>query len=146
MVTCARLDGSEDLLGFYALSSVVESAKSLPDVNFFPFETDTYFPCVQLVYLAVHQPHQRQLHGTTIMGELIRQFAAIGEITGLPAMIVTPLNDDARRLYRRLGFEPYPKGKRLMLPLQTAIATVQEAEQEIQADSAQSPFTNPVTR
>lgn len=131
IVTCARLNGVEDVLGFYALSSVVESAKQLPDVSFYPFETDAYFPCLQLVYLAVHGPLQRQEHGTAIMGEIITRFADVGEITGLPAMIVTPLNPDARRFYVRLGFEPYPKGPRLVLPLQTAIATVEEARAEI---------------
>ncbi|MEC7819198.1 MAG: GNAT family N-acetyltransferase [Pseudomonadota bacterium] len=131
IVTCARLDGEKDVIGFYALSTVVESVKSLPGVGFFTFGSDSYFPCLQLVYLAVDQPHQRKNHGTIIMGQLIRDFAEIGKIIGLPAMIVLPLNADAKRFYERLGFEPYPNGRKMFLPLQSAIATVEEAEQEI---------------
>lgn len=67
------------------------------------------------------------------MAEIVRRFAEIGQYTGLPALIVTPLNDDAERFYLRLGFTRYPKGKRLVLPIQTAIATVQEANEELQA-------------
>jgi len=135
VVTCVREDGQDDILGFYALSSVVENAKALPDVKFFPFETDAYFPCLQLVYLAVHRPHQRQFYGTAIMAEMVRKFAEIGQYTGLPAIIVTPLNEDAKRFYLRLGFEPYSNGSRLVLPLQTAIATVRAANEEIAAES-----------
>lgn len=134
IVTCARFDGDEKLAGFYALSAVSENAKNLPGVRFFPFETNLYFPCIQLVYLAVDKPLQGNQHGTAIMGYLIRRFADIGSAVGIPAMIVTPLNDDAARFYTRLGFEPYPKGRRMVLPLQTAIATVDEAEQEVEAE------------
>lgn len=131
IVTCARKSGDEEILGFYALSSVVENAKALPGVRFFPFETNAYFPCLQLVYLAVHKPHQGKLYGTAIMAELVRRFADIGQYIGLPALIVTPLNKDAKRFYLRLGFEAYPKGPRLVLPLQTAVATVKAANEEI---------------
>ena len=136
MVTCARFDGQEDLLGFYALSSVSEDAKKLPDVKFFPFETKSYFPCIQLVYLAISQPLQRSGHGTEIVADLTRRFAIIGEIIGIPAMIVTPLNKDAARLYQRCGFEAYAGGTRMVLPLQTAIATVREAERELAVELA----------
>jgi GNAT superfamily N-acetyltransferase len=136
VVTCARFEGEDDLLGFYALSTVAENAKHLPEVSFFPFATSLYFPCIQLVYLAVDQPFQNNKHGTAIMGHLIRCFADIGAVIGIPAMIVTPLNENAARFYKRLGFVPYPKGSRLFMPLQTAIATVLEAEQEIEAEEA----------
>ena len=135
VVTCVREGESREILGFYALSSVVEDAKALPEVDFFPFSTSFYFPCLQLVYLAVNQPKQRQSYGTIIMAEIVRRFAEIGQYTGLPALIVTPLNEDAERFYLRLGFTRYPKLKRLVLPIQTAIATVNEANEELRAES-----------
>ncbi len=133
IVTCAREDDKEDILGFYALSSVVESARALPDVDFFPFETDAFFPCLQLVYLAVHQDHQRKAYGSIILAEIVRNFANVGEYTGLPALIVTPLNEDAKRFYLRFGFTEYPRGPRLVLPIQAAIAAVEAANAELEA-------------
>lgn len=125
IVTCARFDGEEPVIGFYALSSVVEDAKKLPGVAFFPFSSDRFFPCVQLVYLAVHKPIQRRGYGAIIMGQVIRTFANVGAAIGIPALIVTPLNDDAKRFYTSLGFEPYERGTRMFLPLQTALAAVE---------------------
>jgi GNAT superfamily N-acetyltransferase len=142
LVTCVRFDGSEEVIGFYALSTVVENAKKLPDVKFFPLETDAYFPCIQLVYLAISATHQNDLYGTEVIGDLIRRFAEIGAFIGIPAMIVTPLNEDAARFYKRLGFLAYPTGKRLVLPWQAAMAIVREAEEEVAADSI-VPATNP---
>lgn len=133
VVTCVREDEDQKILGFYALSSVVEDAKALPEVNFFPFATSAYFPCLQLVYLAVDRPKQRQQYGTIIMAEIVRRFAEIGRYTGLPALIVTPLNDEAERFYLRLGFTRYPKAKRLVLPIQTALATIEQAKEELEA-------------
>lgn len=130
IVTCVREDGTEDVLGFYALSAVTENAKSLPSVSYFPFEPGLGFPCLQLVYLAVRNDRQNTGVGTTVMGDIIRSFARVGEIIGLPAMIVTPLNDDAARLYLRLGFEPYGKMKRLFMPLQVALEAVSQVESE----------------
>lgn len=131
VVTCARFeDGDGALVGFYALSSVIEEARKLPEVRFFGFGGNKFFPCVQLVYLAVATPFQRQeqRYGSTIMGEVVRTFAEVGAIIGIPALILTPLDKEVAKFYETLGFERYDSGTRMWLPLQQAINAVTEAE------------------
>ncbi len=130
-VTCAYLGDAKKPLGFYALSSVIEEANKLPGVRFFPFGGTKYFPCVQLVYLAVQKPFQRKAGlraGSTIMGDVVRTFAQVGELIGIPALILTPINKDVAEFYNSLGFEFYDKNTRMFLPVQSAIAAVVEVE------------------
>lgn len=135
LVTCVRHDDDgEKILGFYALSAVTESARQLSGVKGFMLGGGADFPCLQLVYLAVRKGSQNEGYGTAIIGDVIRCFAEIGKLIGIPAMIVTPLNADARRLYERLGFEGYGRNGRLYLPLQSAIAVVEAAEAEAAAE------------
>lgn len=133
LVTCAHHVEHEAPIGYYALAAVAENARKLPGVKFSVFETDLYFPCLQLVYLAVRQDLQCNGHGTEMLVEIIRQFIDIGTLTGMPALIVTPLNARAKKLYISLGFTPYPKGTGLVLSLQNAIATFEQAQSEIEA-------------
>lgn len=126
-------------MGFYALSAVVEGARKIPgsSVPFFRFGSEQYFPCIQLVYLAVQKELQRQSYGETIMAYALRDFAEIGQTIGMPAMIVTPLNEDAKRFYARLGFEPYDRGMRMFLPLKSVVSGLAEinAEQKSESDT-----------
>lgn len=119
-------------MGFYALTAVVEEAKKLPHVPFFNFPSSTHFPCIQLVYMAIRKDCQRQQHGTAVLAEIVRSFVEIGRLIGVPAMILTPINNDARRFYAWLGFEPY--ADRMFLGLEQAIATLAAAEAENEAE------------
>lgn len=134
ITTCARFDPDDDVMGFYTLSTVVEDAKNLPGMPFFSLGGN-HFPCLQLVYLAVDKPHQRQGHGRAIIGELILKFAQVGDAVGIPAMIVAPINDDAKRLYVDMGFEPYSRHGRMFMPLKTAVATLREIETEAETEA-----------
>lgn len=122
VTTCVRRDPQSDPVGFYTLSTVTEDVRDLPGVSIFSLGHN-YFPCLQLVYLAVDAPHQRQGIGTEAVIHLTLRYAEIGQAIGIPAMIVTPLNNDAERLYRSLGFQPYPRHPRLFMPLRVAVET-----------------------
>lgn len=138
IVTCAHLDDTGEFVGFYALSSVIEEANKLPSVTFFPFGGTKHFPCVQLVYLAVQNKFQRNPElraGSTIMGQVVRSFAEVGALIGIPALILTPLSKDVAKFYEALGFEYYDKNTRMFLPVQSAIAAVQEAQAEPLAEA-----------
>jgi len=114
----------------------VEEARKLPDVPWVPFfGNDSYFPCVQLVYMAMHRDFQRQGHGTIVLGEAVRVFTEVASAIGMPALILTPINDDARRFYSRMGFEPYDRNMRMFLGLEAAMATLAEAAAEIEAEA-----------
>lgn len=110
------------MIGFYALSTVIEEAGNLPGVSYVPFfGNPKYFPCLSMVYLAVEKGHQRQGIGSAIMVKVILDFADYGEQIGLPLLILTPLNGKVATFYESLGFARYKRGPGMFLPLQTAI-------------------------
>lgn len=76
------------------------------------------------------------------MGDALRQFAEIGAATGMPAMVLTPLNTDAARFYSRLGFAPYDGGTRMFLPLKSVLLGLNELAQEelLEANAGQAPL------
>ncbi|WP_081764294.1 GNAT family N-acetyltransferase [Sphingobium sp. Ant17] len=123
IVTCVHAAGDDSVvIGFYALSTVIEEAGNLPGVFYVPFFGNSkYFPCLSMVYLAVRQDQQRQGIGSAIMVKVILDFADYGEQIGLPLLILTPLNSKVAAFYESLGFERYRRGVGMFLPLQTAI-------------------------
>jgi hypothetical protein len=86
--------------------------------------------------MAMRTDLQRKQHGTGVLGEVVRVFAEIGSAVGMPAMVLTPLNDDARRFYRRMGFEPYDRNTRMFPGLEAAWATIAAAQAEIDNETA----------
>lgn len=130
LVTLASFDDAPDhTIGFYALSIVVEMVANLGgDVPFFAFQDATRFSCLQLSYMAMEKSLQGQEHGTLVLANVIRTFARLGSEIGIPALIVTPGSERARKFYaERGGFEPYAKGSSMFMPLRFAMLTVDAA-------------------
>lgn len=57
LTTCAYLPKGEIPIGFYAVATVAEDVKNL-SAAYHRFGGSGYFPCLQLVYLAVHRTYQ----------------------------------------------------------------------------------------
>lgn len=136
-VTCAHEDGKPDRpLGFYALATVAEETTSLPG-RYHAFRGGEYFSALQLVWLATDKGFAGRGLGSLMVGDVIRKFAEIGQIIGLPHLIVVPARQDHDRLtdfYKNLGFSPYKSGEAMFLPLQSAVETVQRMQDAL-ADS-----------
>lgn len=109
-------------IGFFAFQMVVEDAKKLDQVRHKPsFGSQTHFPCLNLVYVAVDHRHQGRGIGRALMGRAIEDFAEIGGRTGLPLMILMPINQKVAAFYESLGFVRCRKGLEMYLPLRSAI-------------------------
>lgn len=131
VVTCASFEEADAaVIGFFALSTVVESAANLgAEVPFFAYQDARNCPCLQLTYMAIHKDHQCKEHGTLVLARVVQEFAHVGTQIGIPALIVMPGTARARRFYdERGGFTGYAKGAGMFMPLQTALATLTEAE------------------
>lgn len=127
LTTCAYLPEIASPAGFYALASVAEEVRHLPDHDYHHFGKGDYFPCLQLAYLAVHSRYQGRGIGTSMAGGVIELFADIGPKIGLPHLILVPINDGVVPYYRdQLGFQCYHKRTRMFLPLQAALQAVNE--------------------
>lgn len=123
-VTCATLTGNDAPVGFFAVATTVENVSKLPGFHYHLFGGAKYFPCLQLVYLAVRREFQGRGIGSTMAGSAIALFAEVGPLIGMPHLILLPINDGVKPFYERLGFETYDGGERMFLPLQSAVDAV----------------------
>lgn len=122
-VTCASLPGSNAIAGFYSLACVTEQVTKLPGA-YAMFGGKGEFPCLQLAWMGVRRNMQKGKIGTAMLGKIVVTFAEVGELIGLPHLIVVPINDDVKRFYRTMGFEEYDGGARMFLPLQLARSAI----------------------
>jgi GNAT superfamily N-acetyltransferase len=119
--TCSYLSGVDRPVGFYSLATVAERSRLLKAKYHALFDSQ-HFPCLQLVYLAVHRSHQRAGIGTAMVGAVIEAFASIGTTIGLPCLILVPINDAVIPFYEdQLGFTCYMNRQRMYLTLADAI-------------------------
>lgn len=120
-VTYAHLCENDQPAGFLTLATVTEEVGKLRGTFFHRFGGADRFPCLQLVWLGVSLEHQGMKIGTRLVGRAIETFADVGAKVGLPHLILVPISDDVKPFYERLGFTEYDDGRRMFLPLQTAI-------------------------
>jgi hypothetical protein len=108
-------------VGFYSVASVAEEVRNLPG-RYHGFGRGEYFPCLQLVYLAVHGPQKGRGIGLSMAGAVTELFAQVGPLIGIPHLILVPINDEVIPFYEnQLGFTCYMNRSRMYLPLQAAL-------------------------
>lgn len=122
-VTYSHLPTAEHPIGFYSLASVTEEIGKLPG-QYWRFGGGDRFPCLQLVWLGVHRRFHGKKIGTRLVADVIATFAEVGERVGLPHLVLVPISEDVKPFYRELGFTEYDEGRKMFLPLQSAIAAM----------------------
>jgi len=123
--TCAYLPGIASPVGFFALASVCEETTQLPG-KYHNLGSPRVFPCLQMVFLAVHTRNQGKGVGSSMGGAVISLFAELGPKIGLPHLILVPINDEVVPYYEeKLGFTCYRNRSRMFLPLQSALDAIQ---------------------
>lgn len=127
-VFCAYLDGSPNVVGYYALQIGTDSVDDLPEVN-----KDNYlknyvaFPAVTLTFLAVHEQYQRQRLGEHMLMDAFTKVAAISDNAGFYALTLISLDDDSTAFYKSIGFTIYSenlKQPKMLYPLGNLLALV----------------------
>jgi GNAT superfamily N-acetyltransferase len=119
-VTYGHLEGSTAPAAFFSLACVTEEISKLKG-PYHPFGGADRFPCLQLVWLGVHKALQGQKIGSLMVGKVVEIFANVGAQIGLPHLVLVPISEDVKPFYLSLGFREYDDGKRMFLPLQSAI-------------------------
>ncbi len=117
-------DSDGALVGLYSFCISLESERNLGRRDHFKrHPVGSYFPALQLQWIAVQVERQRTGIGGIIMGRIIGIFRDAAISLGVPAMILVALNESAAKLYRRMGFEPYGGfgSSRMLLPAQSAM-------------------------
>lgn len=76
---------------------------------------------VHLRWVAVIRDCQRYGIGTLLMGRAIDDFYQVTDRTGIAALTLKPISNEAKLFYRKLGFEPYDGEQRMFLSAETVI-------------------------
>ena len=71
---------------------------------------------VQLKWVAVNAPMHSKGIGTLLMGHAIDGFYEIIDRTGVSALTLKPINENAKTFYESVGFSVYGKSGRMILP------------------------------
>ena len=104
-----------DVVGFYALSMVLEAEKDLRgafDVR--GMAQGGVFPAMHLSYLAVRDQDHGQGLWRIMMSEVLDHFCRSAEVSGVEILTLVPLNDEVSAFYQRRKFVPFGSGKLLI--------------------------------
>jgi ribosomal protein S18 acetylase RimI-like enzyme len=134
-VFCAYLDGSPNVIGYYALQLGNESVTELPEANKDNYLRNyTAFPALNLSFVAVDAPFQRQGLGQHLLMDVFQRASAIADHAGYFALTLTSLDDDSTAFYKSLNFTIYSenlKNPKMLYPLEdilTLVETIKSAE------------------
>jgi hypothetical protein len=128
-VFCAYLGDSPNVIGYYALQLGNESVSELPDANKDNYlKNYTAFPALNLSFVAVDLPCQRQGLGQYLLMDVFVRAAAIADHAGFYALTLTSLDDDSTAFYQSLNFTIYSenlKNPKMLYPLEDILTVVQ---------------------
>jgi GNAT superfamily N-acetyltransferase len=106
---------SNQIVGFYTLSPHAIDVSTLPHET---LKNLPRFPTISAIYLAtlgVHVTRQGHGLGTYLMADFLKTCVRIADIGGGHFVVLDAINDDAARMYRRIGFIDLPKQEPRML-------------------------------
>ena len=112
-------DDNNRIRGYYSLSSTNISSADLPDKLLKKLPKHAYQPATLLGRLAVDQQDQRQGIGEMLLMDALCRSYELSEQIGSIAVVVDALNERAGMFYEAYGFIPFPKQKKLFLPMKT---------------------------
>jgi ribosomal protein S18 acetylase RimI-like enzyme len=117
---------SNQVIGFYTLSPHAIDVSSLPPKI---LKKLPRFPTISAIYLAtlgVHVARQGHGLGTYLMADFLKACVRIADIGGGHFVVLDAINDDAARMYRRIGFTDLPDQEPRMI---MSMAKVRKAVQ-----------------
>jgi ribosomal protein S18 acetylase RimI-like enzyme len=99
---------SNQVLGYYSLSAHVIDVESLPESDRKRMPRYPTIPAIYLSMIAVNAAVQGRGLGTFLVAEAFKICVSVADKIGSYFIVLDALNNDAARLYRRLGFQDLP--------------------------------------
>lgn len=118
---------AKTVLGFYALNAHEIDATAIPEAQRRKLPGYPKFGAVYLSMIATTTVLQGKGIGSFLLADALKRCVAVSEQTGVMAIVLDALNDDAARLYRRLGFVAIPSeqhSRRIVIDMKTVRAAV----------------------
>ena len=109
------LDQDFVIIAYYALNSHFIDVTTLPPEDCKKLPNYETIPAIYLSKLGVHADHQNKGLGKRLMANAFQRCIEVADRIGAHFLILDALNEDAARLYRRLGFVDLPGHEPRML-------------------------------
>lgn len=119
LATCfVALDDDHNVLGYYTLTSESLGRDSIPDKYMKQVPRHYNAPVILLGRLA----RDIRMKGTglgeyLLLDALFRSYTLSDESIGAMAVVTDPINQGARRFYKKYGFEELTDSQRMFLPM-----------------------------
>jgi GNAT superfamily N-acetyltransferase len=117
---------SNRIVGFYTLSPHAIDISTLPLETLKKLPRFSTISAIYLATLGVHLTRQGHGLGTYLMADFLKTCVRIANIGGGHFVVLDAINDDAARMYRRIGFTDLPDQEPRML---MSMARVRKAVQ-----------------
>ncbi|MBR0852553.1 hypothetical protein JQ543_32820 [Bradyrhizobium diazoefficiens] len=126
----AHLDGAQEPIGFYAMTIGTEPADQFlkEEDSLFERVKSRFFggqlTTVQLIWVGVDTALHRRGIGSLLMGHALDDFYQVVDRTGIAAMTLEPISQNAATFYSTIGFVPYGSRnpKRMILSAEAVMA------------------------
>jgi predicted GNAT family N-acyltransferase len=110
----------QDILGYYTLSSESINSEQVPfEISKKMPPSYTRLPVILLGRLAISQGHHGQGLGKKLLVDALRRSVEITRTLGAIAVIVDPLDEEAKAFYEQYGFILIPDRGCMFLPMAT---------------------------
>jgi len=107
-----------NMVGYYAVHNMHIEADTMPMPFASMLRRGAMVGAVYVVMFAVDRRYHNQGIGTNLFRSALKRIKRIPEESGVWAVVLDALNDDAERFYRRFGFETLVSNtRRLYLPV-----------------------------
>ncbi|MBQ9058961.1 MAG: GNAT family N-acetyltransferase [Atopobiaceae bacterium] len=107
---------SDMAAGFYTLSAHSIVRDTLPG-GWLKRNVPPSIPALLLGMLGVDELYQGRGLGSSLLKDAIQRSLGVAETVGAKALLVDPLDQQARAFYVHFGFSPIPNTARLYIPL-----------------------------
>lgn len=112
--------GSQEVIGFYTLSSSAVNAGALPESLLKKLSKYTFLPATLLGRLAVHKRHHGEKLGDLLLIHALRRSLEASKEVASVAVIVDAKSNEASNFYEHYGFIPFSYClNKLFLPMAT---------------------------
>jgi ribosomal protein S18 acetylase RimI-like enzyme len=111
-------DQSNNVLGYYTLSSTKVDLSEIPD-RLGKSLKYLEIPVIFIGRLALDQAYQGRELGKLLLIDALKRCLEVATIVGVHAVVVDPTNELAKKFHTKLGFTPLVSSKRMFLPLHT---------------------------
>jgi ribosomal protein S18 acetylase RimI-like enzyme len=117
---------SNNILGYYSLSAHSIDIQSLPEHDRKRMPRYSTIPAIYLSTIAVHVSVQRRGLGQFLTADVLKRCVSVADLIGSHFVVLDAINEDAARMYRRIGFHDLPTPEREMRMLMS-MAKVRQA-------------------